>query len=71
MSKEIKGMPIGYDPDYNAQNHADSENNPITVSSESEMITKDFNFVNVDFYIEYQIVDPLRRISTAIRPFRF
>ena len=56
MSKEIKGMPIGYDPDYNAQNHADSENNPITVTSESEMITKDFNFVNVDFYIEYQIV---------------
>ena len=60
MSKEIKGMPIGYDPDYNAQNHADSENNPITVSSESEMITKDFNFVNVDFYIEYQIVDPIK-----------
>lgn len=60
MSKEIKGMPIGYDPDYNAQNHADSENNPITVTSESEMITKDFNFVNVDFYIEYQIVDPIK-----------
>ena len=60
MSKEIKGMPIGYDPDYNAQNHADSENNPITVSSESEMITKDFNFVNVDFYIEYQIVGPIK-----------
>ena len=60
MSKEIKGMPIGYDPDYNAQNHADSENNPISVTSESEMITKDFNFVNVDFYIEYQIVDPIK-----------
>ena len=24
------------------------------------MITKDFNFVNVDFYIEYQIVDPIK-----------
>lgn len=60
MSKEIKGMPIGYDPDYNAQNHADSENNPVSVTSESEMITKDFNFVNVDFYIEYQIVDPIK-----------
>ena len=24
------------------------------------MITRDFNFVNVDFYIEYQIVDPIR-----------
>ncbi|MDR0923425.1 MAG: FtsH protease activity modulator HflK [Hungatella sp.] len=48
MSKEIKGMRIGY-----------NENNESTVS-ESEMITKDFNFVNVDFYVEYQIVDPAR-----------
>lgn len=48
MSKEIKGMSIGYD-----------EANQSTVS-ESEMITKDFNFVNVDFYIEYQVVDPVR-----------
>lgn len=48
MSKEIKGMRIGYD-----------EENQSTVS-ESEMITKDFNFVNVDFYIEYQVVDPVR-----------
>ncbi len=48
MSKEIKGMRIGYD-----------EDNQSTIS-ESEMITKDFNFVNVDFYIEYQIVDPVR-----------
>ncbi len=48
MSKEIKGMRIGYD-----------EENESTFS-ESEMITKDFNFVNVDFYIEYQVVDPVR-----------
>lgn len=60
MSKEIKGMPIGYDPDYNTEYPAESENNPLPVASESEMITKDFNFVNVDFYIEYQIVDPIK-----------
>ena len=60
MSKEIRGMSIGYDPDYDPYNHANSENNPITVPSEAEMITNDFNFVNVDFYIEYQIVDPVR-----------
>lgn len=59
MSKEIRGMSIGYDPDYDTENHANSENNPAPVPSESEMITKDFNFVNVDFYIEYQIVDPV------------
>ncbi|RGZ01562.1 FtsH protease activity modulator HflK [Clostridium sp. AM58-1XD] len=60
MTKSIIGMPIGYDPDYDQQNHANSENNPVSVKSESEMITKDFNFVNVDFYIEYQIVDPVQ-----------
>lgn len=60
MTKEIRGMSIGYNPDYDAQNHANSENNPVPVPSESEMITKDFNFVNVDFYIEYQIIDPVK-----------
>ncbi|MCB7319287.1 FtsH protease activity modulator HflK [Lacrimispora sp. 210928-DFI.3.58] len=69
MSKEIKGMPIGYDPDYslgmenNAVSRTDWESageNLASIPSESEMITKDFNFVNVDFYIEYQIVDPIK-----------
>ena len=41
-------MQIGYD-----------DNNQ-SIISESEMITKDFNFVNADFYIEYQIVDPVQ-----------
>lgn len=60
MTKEIRGMSIGYNPDYDTQNHANSENNPVPVPTESEMITKDFNFVNVDFYIEYQIIDPVK-----------
>jgi len=51
MSKEIRGMAIGYDSN-NTSN--------VSILSESEMITKDFNFVNVDFYIEYQIVDPIK-----------
>lgn len=48
MSKEISGMSIGY----NEQDES--------TRSESEMITKDFNFVNIDFYIEYRIIDPVR-----------
>lgn len=60
MSKEIRGMAIGYDSAYDPQDPAYSENNPVSVTTESEMITKDFNFVNVDFYIEYQIVDPIK-----------
>lgn len=60
LSKNIMGMAIGYDPDYDTEDHANSENNPAPVTSESEMITKDFNFVNVDFYVEYQITDPIQ-----------
>lgn len=48
LSSEIRGMQIGYD-----------DNNQ-SIISESEMITKDFNFVDADFYIEYQIVDPVQ-----------
>lgn len=54
MSKEIQGMEIGYDTSTAGQG------NPDSVREDSEMITKDFNFVNVDFYIEYQITDPIR-----------
>jgi len=48
MSREIREMRIGFD-----ENNESNRN-------ESEMITKDFNFVNVDFYIEFQIVDPVQ-----------
>ena len=61
MSKEIKGMPIGYSPSYESSaGSGQIEEEAVSVPEESEMITKDFNFVNVDFYIEYQIVDPIK-----------
>jgi membrane protease subunit HflK len=54
ISKEISGMEIGYDTSQTG------ENDPQKVSADSEMITSDFNFVDVDFYIEYQVTDPIR-----------
>ena len=59
LSKNIRGMAIGF----NSSHRQDSgyvEDEAVSVSEESEMITKDFNFVNVDFYIEYQITDPIQ-----------
>ena len=53
VTKNIVGVTIGYDASQ------DSENMPYS-TNDSEMITKDFNFVNVDFYIEYQVVDPIK-----------
>lgn len=43
-----KGMPIGY-----------FEETDESMEEDSLMITSDFNFVNVDFYIEYRITDPI------------
>lgn len=43
-----KGMPIGY-----------YEESDETMEEDSLMITSDFNFVNIDFYVEYRITDPI------------
>lgn len=47
-----QGMPIGYveNPDKETEE---------SVVEDSLMITSDFNFVNIDFYIEYRITDPI------------
>ncbi len=39
-----------------------------TVDSESLMITSDYNFVNVDFYIEYKAVDPAKYLYASTDP---
>lgn len=51
INTSIKGFPIGYT--YTDGNQTESND------SESLMITKDYNFVNVDFYISYQVTDPI------------
>lgn len=57
VSKGIKGMPIGYNPETGESNEA-----------ESIMITKDFNFVNTDFYLEYMVNDPVKYLYASSDP---
>lgn len=57
VSKGIKGMPIGYDPETGTSDE-----------SESIMITKDFNFVNTDFYLEYMVNDPVKYLYASSEP---
>lgn len=54
VPKTVMGMPIGYDQYSND-----------TILSESLMITKDFNFVDVDFYVEYKVSDPINAVIHA------
>lgn len=39
-----------------------------TVESEAIMITRDFNFVNVDFYVEYKVADPIKYLYASSDP---
>lgn len=53
----IKGFAIGYDEATNQ-----------TIESESLMITSDYNFVNIDFYLEYKVSDPVKVIYASKEP---
>ncbi len=57
VNTTIQGFAIGYDPETN-------ENN----TSESLMITSDYNFVNVDFFVEYRYSDPVKAVYASKAP---
>ena len=57
VSKTIQGFPLGYRPESN-----------ISVDEESLMITYDYNFVNVDFYVEYRVTDPIKFLYNSQDP---
>lgn len=57
VNTTIQGLSIGYD----------SETQD-AVEDESLMITSDFNFVNVDFFIEYKVTDPIKATYNSEDP---
>ena len=57
VSKATKGLTIGYNQGTGA-----------SVTSESVMITVDYNFVDVDFYVEYRVTDPVKYLYASEDP---
>lgn len=53
----IKGLSVGYDMATDA-----------TIEEESLMITSDYNFVNVDFFLEYRVSDPIAALYASSDP---
>lgn len=53
----IQGFSIGYNMDTGA-----------SIEDEAMMITSDFNFVNVDFFVEYRISDPVKALYASEEP---
>ena len=59
ISKNIQGITIGYNAKTNE-----------TIESESVMITVDYNFVDVDFYLEWKVTDPIKYLYASSDPGR-
>ena len=57
VNTTIQGFSIGYDQETNASNE-----------DESLMITSDYNFVNVDFFVEYRFSDPVKAVFASSDP---
>jgi modulator of FtsH protease HflK len=57
VNTTIQGFPIGYDMESNE-----------TVNQEGIMITSDYNFIDVDFFVEYRIADPVKYLYSAREP---
>jgi len=56
VNTTIQGFPIGY-----IETTSQS-------TREAAMITRDFNFVNVDFFVEWRVSDPTKALYKAQRP---
>lgn len=56
VNTTIKGFAIGYDQETNE------------TTDEGIMITNDYNFVDVDFYCEYRVSDPVRYLYNSKEP---
>lgn len=57
VNTTIQGFAIGYSTDGNIVNE-----------DESLMITSDFNFIDVDFYVEYRYSDPVKALYASRAP---
>ena len=57
VSKSVQSFPLGYRTGSNE-----------SIDSESLMITYDYNFVNVDFYVEYRVTDPVKFLYNSSDP---
>lgn len=57
VNTTIQGFSIGYDQETNE-----------VVESEAIMITSDYNFIDVDFFVEYKVSDPVKALYASENP---
>ncbi len=57
VNTTINGFSIGYDMETSEP-----------IDEEAVMITSDYNFVNVDFFVEYKVSDPVKAVYASRQP---
>ena len=57
VNTTIQGFAIGYDKDTDA-----------VIEEEAIMITNDYNFIDVDFFVEYKVSDPVKALYASEDP---
>lgn len=62
VNTTIQGFAIGYSVDTDVNYNGDGG------ASDSMMITSDYNFIQVDFYAEYRIIDPVKAVYASENP---
>ena len=68
INTTIQGFSIGYS--VNGYKEYDDYSYPVEeyASDESLMITSDYNFINIDFYVEYRYSDPVKAVYASGEP---
>ncbi len=56
----VKGLRIGYSEE--------DDGTAVTIAHESIMITSDYNFIDCDFYVSYQVTDPVKYLYQSDEP---
>lgn len=62
------GMQIGYTNNTGAFNTYSDGSDAGSSEREAVMITSDFNFVDIDFYLEYRVTDPVKYLYNSTAP---
>ena len=64
VNTTIQGFAIGYSGD----EYADVNYNGSRGTEDGMMITSDYNFIDVDFYLEYRVIDPVKAVYASENP---
>lgn len=64
VNTTIQGFAIGYSDD----EYSDVNYNGYNGVTDGMMITSDYNFIDVDFYLEYRVIDPVKAMYASDNP---